>query len=65
MPKRSQFVRFYPADFAAAVAPYPVEVAGAYMAALCKYWEAGGVGLPDDLLKATLKSRQAPEDSAR
>ncbi len=41
-------VRFYPADFMAAVAPYSATVAGAYILALCEYWEAGSVGLPDD-----------------
>lgn len=45
MPKS---VRFYPADFFATVQAYPVTVAGAYILALCKYWEAGSVGLPDD-----------------
>src|ERR1039458_6280080 len=45
---RRQFVRFHPADFMAAVQPYSAAVAGSYILALCKYWEAEEEGLADD-----------------
>jgi len=48
VPKRSQSVRFFPAEFLAAVFPFSPTVAGAYILALCEYWAAGSVGLPDD-----------------
>jgi uncharacterized protein YdaU (DUF1376 family) len=41
-------VRFYPADFLAAVQPFPAAAAGAYIRALCYYWQGASVGLPDD-----------------
>ena len=62
---RRQFVRFHPADFMAAVQPYSAAVAGAYILALCKYWEAGAEGLPNDLLKAARKRPGASGTPAR
>ena len=39
MPSRPQWIRFFYADFSAAVAVYSATVAGAYIRALCYYWQ--------------------------
>jgi uncharacterized protein YdaU (DUF1376 family) len=47
MSSRRPSVRFYPADFYAAVQPFPAAAAGIAILLLCHYWQAGSIGLPN------------------
>ena len=49
MPSRPQWIRFFYPAFFAAVSAYNAAVAGAYIRALCYYWQVNNcVGIEDD-----------------